>query len=598
MIVYILCFLILPPVRGANISNVANLTSFAKDVINSTFPSFRFLVYISEDDCYMAQFVNDALVQLNMKLLRVSINAMNIGTIEKYTAGTAGYVIASTELEPVADLFSARFTFKPHVPVLIFYQSEETLYREPFLNAVNLKGIRIIYIHVAKSGITVSFLQNNKTLLTWDGEANSDYRMNPKEFQLDLWKPNFTYDGTRRSFRVSTFNCSPYVLYSPDKSVYDGVEYHYIKFATRNWPVQYLIPNTPGDLWTVLVDDVIDGRSDLAACTIWTDALWNRNLTMSYPYLTICATFLVSRPKMIQFASYVTNAIAPNLWLLTVAAIISVAASLVFVAKVTKQPKYANFSFSLLQTIRVLSISCLEKYPPPSYSTLRVVLTAWSATCLLLATAFSAGYASSLSSPRHSAPIKTLKDMIERDIKIDKWEPVLSMFKTSYNEDMRTLAKNFVENMTDKDAVLESGRYATFVKTVLSGYVTNTENFTEKQRRQVTLMPECFGNYYVHFAMAKDSPFEKVFNVYYSRVTSAGLHEHLAKSVITPGEAKYMRDFFLPHVADKLYSPLNMEKVQGVFVFLLSGYAIAMLAFAGELLYYNYCKLNHNIYIH
>lgn len=593
----------------SSVNNLTKVPAFVKDVIDSTFPSFRYLLYIS-DSCEISEFVNTALMQLNVQLTQVSLN--NINNCAEDTDGTSGYIVVASDINTIiASLFSSTtFRFRPHIPLLIFYQSQENLLREPFLQAVNLKGIQIIAVQCKvqnfQNGFKIGnfsavFLQYNITLLAWDGI--NDYSINPKTFQMNFWKPNFTYDGVQRSFRVSTFNCSPYVIYSPDKGVYDGVEYYYIKFTTKGWPVEYIIPNDSkyGYQWPAAVDDVVNGRSDLAACSLWTSALMEHNVSMNYPYLTVCNTFLVSRPRLVAFASYVLQAVEPKIWLLVLFVVIIVAVCLVLAAKIktislqisdkyNSASKYTNFIFALLQTIRICSISCLEVYPPPSYSALRLILTTWSATCLLLSTGFSSGYASSLSSPRYSAPIKTMKDMINRGIKIDKWEPILSMFKTSYNQDMRQLANNFVQNMTDKDEVIRSGIYATFVKTALGGYVTNTEQLSEVQRADVTLLSECYENNYIHFALTKHSPFIKIFDTYYRRITSAGLHQYLAKSVITPDEAKYMSSFFSSYISYNPYSPLRFAKVQGVLYFLISGYAIAMVAFLGEILYYRINK--------
>lgn len=584
--------------------NLTKIPVFVKDVIHSTFPNVQYLLYISED-CHLSKFVDNALMRLEIPLIQMSFN--NVSTLAD---GTSGYILVASETETITKWFISKFSFKPHTPLLIFYESQQTLRKEPFLEAVNLKGIQIISVQCRTKKIkndvefvgnlNVIELQHNTTLLSWNGI--DDYHINPKEYEFNLWTPNFTYDGVKRSFRISTFNCSPYVVYDAKKGVHDGVEYYYINYTTKGWPVEYIIASALDDgyQWPAAVENVVNGVSDLAACSLWSDALIERNVSMTYPYLTVCATFLVSRPRPIAFASYVLQAVELKLWLLVLFVVIIVASCLVFVAKIRKRScklfdnvgpsKYTSFVFSLLQTIRICSISCLETYPPPSYSALRLILTAWSATCLLLSTGFSAGYASSLSSPRYSAPIKTLKDMIERNVKIDKWEPILSMFKTSYNQDMRRLARNFVKNMTDKDKVLRSGRYATFAKTALGGYVTNTEQLSELERAEVTLLSECYANNYMHFALTKNSPFIKIFNTYYRRITSAGLHQYLSKSVITPEEAKYMSAFFSSHVAYNPYSPLSFAKVQGALYFLISGYILATVLFFCELLYSCYKK--------
>lgn len=75
----------------------------------------------------------------------------------------------------------------------------------------------------------------------------------------------------KKVFRVSLFNCSPYVIYLSDEK-FDGLEYRILKEIVKNWTIEHIkcdfsikVP----DPWGEVLGNVQTNVSDLAMCSVW-----------------------------------------------------------------------------------------------------------------------------------------------------------------------------------------------------------------------------------------------------------------------------------------------------------------------------------------
>lgn len=72
-------------------------------------------------------------------------------------------------------------------------------------------------------------------------------------------------------FRLSLFNCAPYVTYLADDK-FDGLEYRIVKEVAKNWSMEHVkcdFSNKILDPWSTVLANVDKNVSDLAMCSVW-----------------------------------------------------------------------------------------------------------------------------------------------------------------------------------------------------------------------------------------------------------------------------------------------------------------------------------------
>lgn len=119
----------------------------------------------------------------------------------------------------------------------------------------------------------------------------------------------------QRRFRVSLFECPPFVIYAENKI--DGLEYRITEEMSKHWNLTVMrrdFSQQISDPWSAVKDDVVKDRADMAMCSIW---LTNDNWTLmdfTQSSTALCATFLVPKPSLIDPAVYIILPLQTWVW--------------------------------------------------------------------------------------------------------------------------------------------------------------------------------------------------------------------------------------------------------------------------------------------
>lgn len=136
-----------------------------------------------------------------------------------------------------------------------------------------------------------------------------------KEF-LDLGMIN------NSTFRVSLFECPPFVIYVDEQL--DGIEYRIIKEISKSWKLHVNRRDYSENIsnpWSTVIEDVVQDYSDLAMCSIWQKNTNYSVIDFSHEYSSLCATFLVPKPTLINPATYLFLPLNRLVWIGLIVAI-------------------------------------------------------------------------------------------------------------------------------------------------------------------------------------------------------------------------------------------------------------------------------------
>lgn len=106
--------------------------------------------------------------------------------------------------------------------------------------------------------------------------------------------PFFNSRYKEKLFRVSLFNCAPYVLYLSDEK-FDGLEYRILKEIAKNWKVEHVkcdFSNKILDPWATVLGNVEKNITDLAMCSVWLNVKSTTYYDASNYVDFQCGTFL------------------------------------------------------------------------------------------------------------------------------------------------------------------------------------------------------------------------------------------------------------------------------------------------------------------
>lgn len=176
-------------------------------------------------------------------------------------------------------------------------------------------------------------VQHRKQLVNYHG----NYRSHP-----------FFNETNRKHcpFRVSMFNCPPYVIdigieqnLSNNElllsgSKYDGLEWRFVYEMTQNWNVKFTeSKNSKLDVWYITVNSVEKNDSDLAMCSVWMTVNHNAKFDLSAYFDHQCITFLVPKPMALNEALNIYLTFNSEVWIFIVLSVIGFALILSGISK-------------------------------------------------------------------------------------------------------------------------------------------------------------------------------------------------------------------------------------------------------------------------
>lgn len=398
--------------------------------------------------------------------------------------------------------------------LIIYFGDKEFHFEENSLNLINLNAFDVMWTKLNKTLNVISkelfHTIENKTFF-WKNYSHGFFSEN------NLLKAHFI---SRRTVRVSLFNCSPFVL--TENNEFDGVEYRCLKEITKNWKIEFNLNNNLLDSWQKTISDTINNISDISMCSVWQNIDNFNFMDLSLYIDHQCITFVVPKPLPIPQATFIYLSFNSTVWIVFIFTLITTTMLLNVLTLIRnklkieniKSSKFVRLSTSLTEIVN--SATSHEISNIPKNVPIRILLISWILTCLCLGTSYSTGYTSLLMSPPYTKRIDDVHEFLEQGL---YWlgsysDSFLKSLGTNGNKDYQELSKRFAFEETDDDRYekLSTGKYAKMVKRLSYNFVTDTESFGNLSTR-LKLMKQCLREYYTVFAFQKNSVLTKLFDL-------------------------------------------------------------------------------------
>ncbi|CAG9760532.1 unnamed protein product [Ceutorhynchus assimilis] len=428
----------------------------------------------------------------------------------------------------------------------------------------------------------VRHLEREEVIFQWNMNEIK-YSINKTKFVKREWDPLIFFKKTNYTFTFSIFNCNPFINLKDGRAI-TGTEIDLAKEMTKGFRVKYLMTGKNiADPWAYTREMVENGQTDMAGCSQYITNLWKHpNVDFTVNQNQICMTFLVPKAVLLSPYSFLFQTFQISVWLINIAAVVLFSMLLIFF-------------FGLLHNIRELDcnkvfISLMRVYTAGGISmksnTNNIVTYSKSFfMCLLLhsfliSIYYSAGLSSMLTSPRLSKHINTFEDMAALKITYQEYD---DPFKKEFemNSTLYHIFANLFQKGRREDTTLD-GTEAIIVKTLENSFVTDVEGFDTEKLKKFKPLKECIGNYYMGFAIQKNSPFGKRFNTIATRMAANGIMTKWLKDQIFYNK-KSQDPFFTTYFHETKHATINSERLFGAVIFLTIGYVIAIIIFILEI---------------
>lgn len=410
---------------------------------------------------------------------------------------------------------------------------------------------------------------------------------NLKKFQPKSWRPQM-----QRRFKASVFKHAPFVVFHQELNTFTGTEYKILKDITQDWAlairyIRELYSEKSYSYDDKVINDVSNGISDVAFSSLWQTSYLRTNFSLTYPHTQVCVTFIVPKPKLLSEASYVFQPFHLTLWLLIIIVLVITCYCLRFLEYVQHtnglNVTFSDSVISILYGFRVLTQGGINRNIPTALIHLRMLFVSFAFTCLCLATAYSAGFTSSLTNPRYLSPIWTIKDMIKQNIKIsfrvdNELKIVKSLLESSAIPEVRSLVNHFASD--DSDPYLT----ARTVQVAGNRYITGIDDIEDYFKTHYQVLRECIRQENIVFVLQPNSPFTSFFNKHIQRLVEHGFVDHYFKEAIIQSNISYMSNFYTVYIENYYSRPLNIKKLQGAFYLLGAGLFLGFIAFIIEIM--------------
>lgn len=593
------------------ISNDSLITNYERRIINLTskiivgsFPIYTkcLYYYVNNTNSNTDRYIEESLKQNLIPIVSLPKDNLNH---YKDVIECDGYIVTAENYDEIKGTFienkKGLFYYKTNKIVMIFHENYYDYSKDDFyLNVTHLGGLDLIVIEGYRLNvdnfIKITSIRHDEILLNNWSLLNDDADDIERErFRLDDWYPKFNFSNKLYNFRASVFDCPPLIFHdNVTKNVIEGTEYRILKTIRPELPIRFVSHydlNGTG-LWSLNLNDVLNNRSDIAMCNQWQISVATNDMDMSIPYMQTCSTFLVPKPNLLPQFTYVFQPFQIELWSFT-AFLITLYGCLLYIISngyrriFNTTIAYTKIGIALMHSIRILTVGSTY-LPPTFFGSLRQIIFFSSLTALLLSTAYSSGFTSSLTSPRYEKPINVLEDMVEQGTYWGAKEvDTFAVYNTTKNQFLQIINKRFKLEMNDndRDDRISDNNYAFAINNLPNHYITDTEELNEYGKVHMKVLSECVGFYYLVFGYKRNSPYKKLIDKHINRCDEHGLINHWNGLMQTFGGSSYMDNFFKTYVTTKnTFEPLNIKLIQGIFIFLIIGYVISVCILFLELL--------------
>lgn len=363
--------------------------------------------------------------------------------------------------------------------------------------------------------------------------ANRVYRMGSDGLQqtttdnFGLWKflhidplTELSTAAHKDPVTVSMYNCEPYIHITYDTpeggnaTHIDGIEYRLIRMLDRYFELNFQVsPFKSDDFQQYALDQLRDGRADIAMCCPWLMLVHYVEFDMSDVVDLQCGTFLVPRPLAISAAGYVYMSFSGGVWSLGLFCFVTIAVLMYGLARWLQPGRYADGVRIVLDLVCICTNHGLGSLAGERSQTLRILLVVWLFGTSLLGVGYSTGYASLLSSPVYSATVDTVDDYIDKTDFV--WSYVgntsdFSNLETSLELYQRLYRRieGVPSAVEQADRILAGDRRMTiYVEITFNRYVTYAKQLMANRVRSLRLMKSCWYGHYTTLALSKYSAY-------------------------------------------------------------------------------------------
>ncbi|XP_066248088.1 uncharacterized protein [Euwallacea similis] len=461
----------------------------------------------------------------------------------------------------------------PHTKVILFHNGNSSLHEVNIHRHIYEHALQVNLIDfLPNQTIRVNYLMHNRT------ELIHQENISMHKFYHQKWDPKQYFVKTGRKIIATTFHCPPFVEILEDDTM-EGFEYRIVEMLTETWPLHYnVIRNKDKNLlvnkFLIALESIESKKSDIAFCFLWQRALMERKLGFSNAMFPTCVTFLVHKPTLLKDYTFLFQTFRD------IPTFVAFICSIVILEAIYK----LWVTNALRKTTKTL----------PFFSH-RLCFISATAFYFLFSSYYSAELTVVSTFPRFSENyIKSFSDMIDRKTQWAQPQNDIQMWMKNTNDQTCVgIADNFRIEADGKarNDHLKEANYAFLIKRFASSLFSGAEELDSYGQIYLRVLPGCLATFYSSVGFPKNSPFADFFNEKMYHLFGSGLVEHWEQRTSRKKAYRYMEAFKSLSVGEMVTSKINLNKLSGVFYFLIFGYGLSVLCFVNEYLSHS-CKLS------
>ncbi|XP_037072295.1 ionotropic receptor 21a-like [Pollicipes pollicipes] len=332
----------------------------------------------------------------------------------------------------------------------------------------------------------------------------------------------------------------------------------------------------PNGTWIGLVGDIKNSRAHFGIANIFfTLSRWNY-IDYTRPYDLEYACFVVWNEPPLPHWLAVTR---PFQWPAWVGILVSFLVSvLALVALARLGGGGERLTFTSFQRAALYNFG-------PRGGAVRTFDGSWRVATMVIGIAYCAKLVSYLTFPSTPAPLDTHRELAETGVEVGSWGGTLGeLMAASANPWDRQLASRYVPNYDFENALrrVHARQYGYIENRNLLIYLIQKYYTTRTGEKQLHIMKECFQNFMISVALPKYSMLTDLFNSKILRLREAGLIPIWFSWSLEAVKSDLVDVARTSESASGVHS-LSLEHVQGVFLLLLFGWLLSLLAFLAEM---------------
>ena len=421
---------------------------------------------------------------------------------------------------------------------------------------------------------------------------------------VQSWKPNRgapwlappAADFVGRSLKFVSFEHEPSNIYMDHKidGEHVGMDYWLARALADvyNFTLDMREPTDggkwgealPNGTWIGLVGDVKERRADFGIANIFLTLSRWKHVDYTRPYDYEHACFVVwNKPPLPHWLAVIRPFSWP-VWLTILTSLMFSISALVVLARLaggeratfTSIPRAALYNFGVL----FARTNPFEPRRAPS----RGFDIGWRISAMVLGFAYCAKLISFLSFPTEPAPIDTHRELAETGVEIGSWGGTLGeLMAASTNPWDRQLATRYIPNYDFHNALRRvfAQEYGYIENRHALIYYIQKYYTTKAGEKQLHIMDECFQNFMISVMLPKHSMLTDLFSRTIIHVREAGLIPIWFRWSLDAVKSE-LADVVRGSTSESKKRSLTLDHMQGVFLLLLFGWVLSLVAFLAE----------------